>query len=142
MFGQNRDELRRFFVTSWQKHQAGQALQPLERLVAQIVESHPEYHAQVQDDKQIDRDFSPDQGETNPWLHMSMHVTLGEQLGADRPAGIRAVYQSLAAQLGDGHGAEHAMMDCLGLILWEAQRDARAPDEAAYLECLKKLERR
>lgn len=139
MFGQNRDELRRFFVTSWQKHQARQPLQPLERLVAQIVESHPEYHAQIQRDGQLDRDFSPQQGETNPWLHMGMHVTLGEQLGADRPSGIRAIHRQLASRLGDSHSAEHAMMDCLGLILWEAQREARAPDEAAYLACLQKL---
>jgi hypothetical protein len=139
MFGQDREQLRRFFKTSWNKRLAGQALQPLEQLVAQVIEQHPEYHAHFVDDELLQRDFSPDHGETNPWLHMGMHISLGEQLGADRPAGIRALYQQIVMRFGDHHAAEHAMMDCLGAVLWEAQRSARAPDEAAYLECLKKL---
>lgn len=139
MFGQDREQLRRFFKTSWNKRLAGQPLQPLEQLVAQVIEQHPEYHAQFADEEQLQRDFSPDHGETNPWLHMGMHISLGEQLGADRPAGIRALYQQIVMRFGDHHAAEHAMMDCLGVVLWEAQRSARAPDEAAYLECLKKL---
>lgn len=141
MFGQDREQLRRFFATSWQKRLDGNALQPLERLVAQIVEQHPEYHAYLDGDTHLQRDFSPENGETNPWLHMGMHVSLGEQLGADRPGGIRDLYQQISARFGDTHAAEHAMMECLGLVLWEAQRANRQPDEAAYLECLKKLSR-
>ncbi len=141
MFGQDREQLRRFFVTSWQKRLNGEALQPLEQLVAQIVEQHPEYHAHLSGEEQLQRDFTPEDGETNPWLHMGMHISLGEQLGADRPAGIRTLYQQIAARHGDPHAAEHAMMDCLGLVLWEAQRASRQPDEGAYLECLKKLAR-
>lgn len=141
MFGQNREQLRRFFQTSWAKRQAGQTLQPLEQLVAQIIEQHPEYHVYLGDDDQLLRDFTPEQGETNPWLHMGMHVTLGEQLGADRPAGIRALYQQIVVRFGDHHSAEHAMMDCLGVVLWEAQRAAKAPDEQVYLDCLRKLSR-
>lgn len=139
MFGQDREQLRRFFATSWQKHVAGQPLQALERLVADVVAQHPEYHAIVDDAEQQQADFSPAQGETNPWLHMAMHVSLGEQLGADRPPGIRALYQQAVARHGDAHSAEHAMMECLGLVLWEAQRGNRQPDENAYLDCLKKL---
>ena len=139
MFGQNRADLRRFFLTSWNKHLASQPLQPLERLVAEVIEQHPEYHGCLADEDQLRQDFGPEQGQTNPWLHMGMHISLGEQLGADRPAGIRALYQQIVMRFGDHHAAEHAMMDCLGVVLWEAQRSARAPDEAAYLECLKKL---
>lgn len=141
MFGQNREQLRLFFRTSWDKRLAGQPLQALEQLVVQVIEQHPEYQAHVQDEEQLQREFSPDQGETNPWLHMGMHITLGEQLGADRPAGIRESYRRIVARLGDHHAAEHAMMDCLGAVLWEAQRSGRAPDEQAYLECLKRLAR-
>jgi hypothetical protein len=141
MFGQNRDQLRHFFVATWHKRLASEGLQPLEKLVAQIIETHPEYHAHLQDRSQLHRDFSPEQGETNPWLHMAMHITLGEQVGADRPAGIRSLYGRIVNTLGDPHEAEHAMMECLGLALWEAQRDARAPDDASYLECLRKLAR-
>ena len=141
MFGQDREQLRRFFKASWDKRLAGQALQPLEQLVAQVIEQHPEYHAHLTDDEQLQRDFSPAHGETNPWLHMGMHISLGEQLGADRPTGIRALYQQIVMRFGDHHAAEHAMMDCLGAVLWEAQRSGDTPDEAAYLDCLRKLRR-
>jgi hypothetical protein len=139
MFGQNREQLRRFFQTSWEKRLKGQALQPLEHLVVQVIEQHPEYHRHLDDAGQLDRDFTPEQGETNPWLHMGMHITLAEQIGSDRPQGIRGSYQQAVARFGDNHAAEHAMMDCLGVALWEAQRSGAAPDEQSYLECLKKL---
>ena len=139
MFGQNREELRRFFRTSWQKRLEGQALQPLEHIVAQVIEQHPEYQPHLEDAAQLDRDFTPEQGETNPWLHMGMHITLAEQLGADRPAGIRAAHQRVLKRYTDHHAAEHAMMECLGVALWEAQRSGVAPDEKRYLECLRKL---
>ena len=139
MFGQDREQLRRFFQTAWDKRLAGQALQPLEQLVAEVIAQHPEYQDQLTGDEALQREFSPDDGQTNPWLHMGMHISLGEQLLADRPAGLRGLYQRIANRLGDPHAAEHAMMDCLGVALWEAQRSNRAPDEAAYLECLRKL---
>lgn len=139
MFGQDREQLRRFYATSWRKHLAGEPLQPLERMVADVVAQHPEYHDMLSGDEPLQRDFSPEDGQTNPWLHMGMHVSLGEQLGADRPTGLRSLYQRIVARYGDAHAAEHAMMDCLGLVLWEAQRANRQPDEQAYLECLKRL---
>jgi hypothetical protein len=139
MFGQDREQMRRFFVTAWHKRQAGKPLQPLEQLVAQVVAAHPEYHDHLGDEDRLQRDFSPADGDTNPWLHMGMHISLGEQLAADRPPGIRDLYQAIAARSGDTHAAEHAMMECLGLALWEAQRDGRQPDEAAYLACLRRL---
>jgi hypothetical protein len=139
MFGHNREELRRFFQASWQKRLGGQALQPLEQIVVQVIEQHPEYHHHLGDPDQLGRDYTPEQGETNPWLHMGMHITLAEQVGADRPAGIRDRYQRVLKRFGDHHAAEHAMMDCLGVALWEAQRNGIAADEMRYLECLDKL---
>jgi len=141
MFGQNREQLRRFFQASWAKRLDGQALQPLERLVTDVIDQHPEYQPHLRDEEGLQREFSPDLGETNPWLHMGMHITLGEQLGADRPPGIRELYRQIAARHADRHTAEHAMMDCLGVVLWQAQRAGDAPDEAAYLECLRRLAR-
>jgi hypothetical protein len=140
MFGQDREQMRRFFVTAWRKRQAGEPLQPLEQLVAEVVAAHPEYHDHLVDGERLHSDFPPAEGNTNPWLHMGMHITLGEQLGADRPPGIRDLYRAIASRVGDAHAAEHAMMECLGLVLWEAQRDGRQPDEAAYLACLRRLQ--
>ena len=139
MFSQDRQQLRQFFVQAWEKHQAGQSLQPLERLVADVIAQHPEYHDHLTHDGALERDYTAEDGQTNPWLHMGMHISLGEQLGADRPAGIRTAYQRVLARFGDPHAAEHAMMECLGVTLWEAQRHQAPPDESGYLECLRRL---
>lgn len=139
MFGQNREQLRRFFQSSWQKRLAGQELSALERIVAEVVAQHPEYHAMLEDPEAADKDFPVEDGQTNPFLHMGMHITLAEQLGGDRPAGIRDLYRTLADRSGDTHAAEHQMMECLGRILWEAQRSGQLPDENEYLACLKRL---
>lgn len=140
MFGNNRDDMRRFFLDAWRKAQAGEMLQPLEKLIADVVAAHPEYHALLADaDSAIASDFSPEGGQTNPFLHMGMHITLAEQLATDRPAGIRDLYQRMTHAAGDAHEAEHRMMECLGQVLWEAQRAGRHPDERDYLACLQRL---
>jgi hypothetical protein len=135
--GQSRESLRGFFVTAWRKHVDGQPLEPLERLIATVVAQHPEYHGEL-DGAGLDRDYAPEAGAGNPFLHMSMHIALQEQLAARRPEGIVALYRSLADRLGP-HAAEHGMMDCLGEALWRAQRAGTPPDEAAYLDCLRAL---
>jgi hypothetical protein len=140
MFGQDRDSLRRFFLDAWRKRQAGEPLEPLQQLIAEVVGQHPEYHALLDDpDGALAAEFTPEGGQSNPFLHMGMHITLAEQLGSDRPAGIRDLYQRIAPPGADRHQAEHRMMECLGLVLWEAQREGRAPDEQAYLACLRRL---
>jgi hypothetical protein len=138
MFGKNRDQLRRVYLDCWQKQQQGELLAGIELIVAQVIQQHPEYHAILKEDN-LDKDFHIADGETNPFLHMGMHITLAEQLGSDRPTGIRALHQSITQKAGDAHEAEHQMMECLGLVLWEAQRANQTPDEQAYLECLRKL---
>lgn len=139
MFGNDRAQMRRFFATAWQKHLDRSPMEPLERLVAEVVAQHPEYHTQIGDPERVEHDYPPENGQTNPFLHMGMHITLAEQLSGDRPAGIRALYQRIAQASGDPHMAEHRLMDCLGLILWEAQRAGRMPDEQAYIACVKKI---
>ena len=136
---QSRDEVRRVYLAVWHKIQQGQILEPMEALIAEVIEIHPEYHGLLDDrDNATHSDFSPEQGQTNPFLHMGMHIALREQAGADRPAGVQALHQRLCASRGI-HDAEHAMMECLGEALWKAQRDATEPDQQSYLDCLKKL---
>ena len=136
---QDRDQVRQMYLDVWQKLQQKKLLEPLEALIAEVIELHPEYHALLAADAEIkQREFTPDDGQTNPFLHMGMHIALREQAGADRPAGIRSVYDKLARAHGQ-HDAEHAMMECLGQALWRAQRNNQPPDENDYLECLKKL---
>ena len=139
MFGQNREQLRRFYQQVWEKRRANAPLAGVEQIVAQVIEQHPEYHALINDPQALERDFHVEDGQTNPFLHMGMHITLAEQLGSDRPAGIRGLHQKITLRTGDAHQAEHKMMECLGLVLWEAQRAGKPPDEEAFLECMRKL---
>ena len=139
LFGQDRSRLRKYYLQAWQKKLRGEPLESLESLIASIIEQHPEYHDMLRSEDALHQDFTPEQGQSNPFLHMGMHISLAEQIGTDRPPGIRSLHQKLAIRLGDPHQAEHQMMECLGLALWEAQQQNRAPDEQAYLECLKKL---
>ena len=138
MFSQDRMELRQLFFESWRKYQAGEELEPLATLVAEIVKFHPEYHAIIGDpERYADHDWPPEHGETNPFLHLAMHIGIQEQLGTDRPTGFRALYQRLVQKHGHPHEAEHQVMDCLAEGLWRAQRDGQPPDEQAYLHCLR-----
>ncbi len=139
MFPQDREQLRRFYQNVWHKQEQGHALQGVELIIAQVLAQHPEYHELIQGPEAIERDFSVESGQTNPFLHMGMHIALAEQLQADRPGGIRQLHQAMAERRGDVHEAEHQMMECLGLVMWEAQRNNTVPDEQAYLECIRKL---
>ena len=140
MYGSDRDAMRRVFVEAWRKAEGGEPLQPLERLIAEVVAEHPEYQRFLScDDGGIGRDFPPELGETNPFLHMGLHVSIREQLSLDRPPGVTALYWRIRLRTGDAHSAEHRIMDCLAQGLWEAQRSGAMPDEARYLDCLRVL---
>lgn len=138
IFGQDRGELRRMYADAWKKRSEGLPLSPLETQIADVVELHPEYHAAVSSDD-LNQDFTPEGGQTNPFLHMGLHLGLREQVATNRPAGIRGVFQALVERSGDPHAAEHGMIDCLAETLWEAQRANRPPDEQEYLEKLRRL---
>jgi len=140
MFGNDRNQLRKVFYDSWMLRREGKPMDAMQEIVANIVELHPEYHATLENNDAIDKDFSPDMGESNPFLHMSMHIALHEQISTNRPAGIRDCYTRIIKNTGSEHDAEHAMMDCLGESLWLAQRNQTMPDEVAYLKCLKALQ--
>ena len=138
MFGQDRTELRQMFFSAWEKHQNKQLMEPLEAVVAKIIELHPEYHALLENKDTLDRDYTPEMGQTNPFLHMAMHISIQEQLSTKRPTGIEQLHQSILKKNKDPHETEHLMMECLGKMLWEAQSQNRMPDENDYLTCLKK----
>lgn len=139
--GQERARLRRFYGEAWQRHRAGLPLEPLERLVAAVIQEHPEYHALLGSADYVRKEFPPENGQANPFLHMGLHVAIREQVGADRPAGIRRLYQSLLPDFADAHTLEHQIMECMADGLWQAQRAGGMPDEAAYLECVRGLGR-
>ena len=137
IFGEDRNELRKMYADAWQKHCDKRPLTPLEAQITQVIEDHPEYHAAVTGD--LGRDFAVEGGQTNPFLHMGLHLGIREQVSTNRPAGIAAIFKALATHTGGSHDAEHRMIDCLAETLWEAQSNNTAPDEAAYLERLRNL---
>ena len=141
MHGDNRDELRHTWITAWSKHRENRPLEPLEALIADVVAQHPEYHPLLEspEEEALGQEWTALRGETNPFLHMGLHLALHEQLSTNRPTGIRDVHARLIARHGDRHAAEHAMIECLAEALWFAQRDNQPPDEVAYLERLKAL---
>ena len=136
---QSRDEIRQVYLSVWQKLQTGKLLEPMEALIADIIQLHPEYHSFLQAGETAQQaEFIPEAGNSNPFLHMGMHIALREQTSIDRPPGIKRIHQKLSKAKGL-HDAEHAMIDCLGQALWQAQQNNGVPDESSYLECLKKL---
>jgi len=140
IFGQDRSELREMYADAWKKHCDKTPLTPLESQIAAVVEWHPEYHDDVTSEV-LDKDYSPDAGKTNPFLHMGLHLGIREQVATNRPPGIREVFSTLTVKTGDAHDAEHQMIDCLAETLWEAQGQNSPPDEQKYLERLHHLTR-
>jgi len=135
----DRDGLRAFYLEAWRKRREGLPAEPLEHQVADVIEQHPEYHGLLAGGEEaLDRDWTPEQGESNPFLHMGLHLGLREQVATDRPAGIAALYRTLAARLGE-HAAEHRMAECLAAALWHAQRNNSLPDEVSYMEALRRI---
>lgn len=140
MFTPTREEARRFLVDAWAKQRAGQPLSELERKVVAIVALHPEYHALLDDaDAHLDRDYAPEGGAMNPFLHLSLHLALAEQLAIDQPPGIRAEFERLRGLRGNEHDALHDVLECLGEVIWQAQRAGTGPDGALYLALVRRM---
>jgi hypothetical protein len=139
MFNPSREQVRQFFFDAWGKYRAGQPLEGLEAVAVQVILLHSEYHPLLDDPARfLDADYAPEQGQMNPFLHMSLHMAVEEQLSIDQPPGIRVEFERLLAARGDRHDALHAVLDCLGEVVWQAQRDRSAPDSDAYLECVRR----
>ena len=137
LFNPSREQVREFFFGVWAKSRAGEALSALESAALAIALEHPEYHEVLgSPERYRDREWRPEGGETNPFLHLSLHLAIDEQVAIDQPPGIRDAVRNLAEKLGSEHEARHAVMDCLAEIVWQAQRNGAAFDNAAYLDCL------
>lgn len=139
MFNPSRDQVRQFFFGVWDKYRNKQPLEGAELPALAIILDHPEYHGVLENpDRHQDRDYLPEQGETNPFLHLSMHLAVAEQVSIDQPPGIRDLIEQLANKLGERMAAEHTAIDCLAEMIWQAQRQGTAYDARLYFECLKK----
>lgn len=138
MFNPSRDQVRQFFCSAWQKYCARQPLEGAEVTAAELAARHPEYHALLtHPEHALQQEWAPESGQMNPFLHLSLHLAIHEQMSIDQPPGIRAAFKQLSARL-DPHEAEHVILECLGETIWRAQRSGGAMDAAAYLEAVQR----
>ena len=132
-------DVRRFFCGVYAKAKTAAALEPMEILVSQWIDEHPEYHAELADvDAALARMHQVESGQENPFLHLSMHLSISEQCSIDQPRGIRQAVELLTHKLNSLHHAHHQTMDCLGRMVHESQRAGRMPDGAAYIDCVQR----
>jgi hypothetical protein len=139
----SKDDVRRFFCDAWRKYRDGQVITPLEATASDWIVKHPEYQNEFEDvEAALAREYSVDDGRVNPFLHLSMHLAIAEQLSIDQPPGVRELFNRFVARSGDEHMALHLMMDCLGEVVWNAQRSGEtvAAEQMTerYLDCLRR----
>ena len=140
MFDPSREQVRETFFAAWRKYRAGEPLVGVETIALDVILAHSEYHALLNDaERYREKDYVD---EANPFLHMSLHVALEEQLSIDQPPGIAERFRALVQRHGERHKALHEAIECLAETVWRAQRDKLPPDAAAYLECLERRARR
>jgi len=143
IFSSDRQALRRRFIEAWHKARTGGLMEPLDVQIAEVIAEHPEYHALLEHaDAALEKEYLPETGETNPFLHMALHIAVREQVATDRPPGIQHAFHALLAERPERADAEHVMLDCLAETLWSAQRAGHMPDEDAYLERIRERIRR
>ncbi len=139
MFNPSQADVRRFFCAANAKHQAGQPMEAIETLASLWIDEHPEYREDLSNmDAAIARNYDLTPEKTNPFLHLSMHLSISEQCSIDQPRGIRQAVELLAKRLGSLHDAHHVAMECLGTMLWESQRSGRPPDGNAYVAAVQR----
>ncbi len=142
MFNPSQEDVRRYFCDAYSKSQAGQPLEPLQALAAQWIAEHPEYHTDLANaDAAVSAVYATEPTPLqagNPFLHLSMHLSISEQCSIDQPRGIRQAVELLGRKRDSLHAAHHAAMDCLGTMLWESQRAGRPPDGQAYVDCVQR----
>ena len=137
MFGPSREQARRFFFDAWRKYQQREMLTAMEDMALEVILLHPEYQRMLEmPERYQDKDYLPEMGDTNPFLHMSMHIAIKEQLSIDQPQGIRQRFERLLKNSGDEHAVMHHIMECLAEMIWQAQRNQTEYDASVYFECL------
>jgi hypothetical protein len=139
MFNPSQADVRRFFCSVYSKTKAGKALEAIEQIASLWIDEHPEYHAELSDlSAALASMGQVEEGKTNGFLHLSMHLSISEQCSIDQPRGIRQAVELLTHRRDSLHEAHHAAMECLGQMIWESQRAARAPDGNAYVACVQR----
>jgi hypothetical protein len=139
MFNPSQDDVRRFFCTTFTKHRTNQILTPLEAIARDWLLQHPEYDDALSDvEAALAADYTVEGGKSNPFLHLSMHLSITEQISIDQPPGIRAAFTALAQRRSSEHEAHHEIMECLGEMIWSAQRNGTPPDGTAYVDCVRR----
>jgi hypothetical protein len=139
MFAPSPSDVRDFFVEATRKRREALPLTPLETIAADWIDAHPEYVADLADAETArSASYGGEAGRENPFLHLSMHLSISEQLAIDQPSGIRQAFEQLAGRLGSAHEAQHEVMECLGRMLWDSQRSGRPPDGNAYVDCVRR----
>jgi hypothetical protein len=138
MFNPSRDQARQFLIDAWRKRVGKLPATALETLAADLIAMHPEYHELLTAPDALTREWTPEDGAMNPFLHLSLHLAIEEQLSIDQPPGIRALFETRRSQYGSQHDALHDILECLGETLWRAQRDRAPLDGPAYLECIRR----
>jgi hypothetical protein len=137
MFAPSQLDVRRFFCEAYRKWRDGVPTDAMESLAMAWIAEHPEYHAELSDPEAALRaDYRVEEGRTNPFLHLSMHLTISEQCSIDQPRGVKPALERLAVRRGSLHEAHHEAMECLGAMVWASQRSGLPPDGQAYLDCV------
>lgn len=137
LFNPSRDEVRQFFFDAWAKFKQLQALTELEKMAVGIMHMHPEYHDILdQSAHYLQQAYYPEMGETNPFLHMSLHLSIQEQISINQPIGITQAYGKLCTRFQEEHAAQHALLECLAETIWLAQRNQTGLDAAHYLQLI------
>ena len=136
MFNPSRDQVREFFINTWRKHRSNELLTPLEAMALDWITQHPEYHSTIEGPDAMTQEFKVEEGRSNPFLHLSMHLAIAEQLSIDHPRGIRLAFDAMASR-SDVHEAAHQIMECLGQVVWESQRLGKPLDSDAYIELIR-----
>ena len=139
MFQPSQHDVRRFFVETLRKHREHLPLTPMEAIAADWIDEHPEYGTDLTDlDAALAAVYEVEGGRSNPFLHLSMHLSITEQIAIDQPTGIKQAFELLRHKLGSAHEAQHQVMECLGEMIWASQRSGLPPDGERYLECVRR----
>jgi Domain of unknown function (DUF1841) len=139
MFAPSQHDVRQFFCETHRKQRASLPLSPMEATAADWISQHPEYFDELADiDTALSTVYAVEAGRSNPFLHLSMHLSITEQIGIDQPRGIRQAFELLRLRLDSAHEAQHQVMECLGEMIWSSQRSGLPPDGERYLDCVRR----
>ena len=138
LYNHSRDQARQFLFEAWAKFKQHLPLTDLEKIAVEVIQMHPEYHVVLDSpERYMNQQYFPEMGETNPFLHLSLHISVIEQISINQPMGITQVYDKLLQRYNDKHKALNDILECLAETIWQAQRNNMPLDSENYLNLLK-----